>query len=123
MPCEPFITSDGISGFICSRGRRKRCSVAGCRGPGHYLCDHPSGSGRTCSRAVCGHHRTSVGELDYCPEHARAARSLQVQPASSRRLELRCACGQVAPLPCEGRAPSGARCRTVVCHPLNNSPL
>lgn len=82
MPCEPFITRDGASGFICSRGSRSRakCSVDGCTKPSTKLCDFPltgKKAGKTCDRKLCDAHakRQPVTTLDpsdtvdFCPTH------------------------------------------------------
>jgi hypothetical protein len=118
MPCTPFRTSSGVSGFVCTRGRKpKRCSAAGCTGPGHYLCDQLLTGGRTCSAPMCGHHRTQHDGLDLCPKHARAALQLFEAPGQAAvvALSLTCSCDAIAPLPCDGRDEQGRRCTTVVC--------
>jgi hypothetical protein len=117
MPCTPFRAGD-VSGFVCTRGpRKKRCSAPGCTGPGHYLCDHLRTGGRTCSAPMCGHHRTQHDGLDLCPKHARSAPALFEAPSTPVvvALALKCRCGAVAPLPCDGRDAQDRRCTTVVC--------
>jgi hypothetical protein len=117
MPFTPF-RAGGVSGFVCTRGAKKpRCSAKGCSGPGFYLCDEPIGSGKTCSAAMCGHHRTRAGAIDLCPKHARQDLALFPVAGAPRTvpLSLYCECKAIAPLPCDGRDEAGKRCTTVVC--------
>lgn len=94
MSCTPFRSQDGsVSGFVCSRGqRRKACSECKVR-PATLLCDFPlSGrkAGKTCDRALCRRCAIEVKSvprlpelafgtklepdtMDLCPAHARAA--------------------------------------------------
>ena len=76
MPCNVIHLPGGGSAIVCSRGQRpKRCSVAGCRRPGEFLCDHPKVGGKTCSAAICAHHAKAVGEETHlCPAHVDAPR-------------------------------------------------
>lgn len=68
--------------WMCGAGV-ERCSR--CVGVGDYLCDSPTGGGRTCDLPLCERHRCRVaGEpdepddpeaIDYCPQHAAMARA------------------------------------------------
>lgn len=74
MKCEAVPLAGGVA-IVCSRGRRaKPCSVPGCGRSSVALCDFPltgAKAGKTCDRALCAQHRTSVGaDLDHCPAHA-----------------------------------------------------
>ena len=72
MPCTPFRLPGGISGIVCTRGRKSvtRCSVAGCTAPSSFQCDHPTKSGKTCDRHLCAKHAHEIGsDLHRCPEH------------------------------------------------------
>jgi hypothetical protein len=81
-----------VSGFVCSRGqRRKVCSECKAR-PATLLCDYPlkgRKAGKTCDRALCRRCAVQVqgipeqlgfaleaivaDTVDLCPAHARAA--------------------------------------------------
>ena len=75
MTCETIRLSDGTTGIVCTRGRRRlpKCSVKGCRDEGVYQCDAPAPRKKsgTCDKHLCGEHRVSVRQgVDYCAEHA-----------------------------------------------------
>lgn len=73
MPCSRFSLPGGGFGFVCTRGPAEKCSTCKVR-PVAVLCDYPlrgAAEGRTCSRGLCAKCATSVGELDYCPPHAK----------------------------------------------------
>lgn len=83
MPCTPFRTPDGVSGIVCTRGRRRtpRCSVDGCKAPSGFQCDHRGPSGKTCDRHLCAIHAHEVGsDVHFCPTHlAEASGKRQAQ--------------------------------------------
>lgn len=68
-------------------GKRPPCAT--CGQPAFYLCDYPvaqrDGSPhRSCSRALCKKHATSVGFVGhYCPPHERMSRVPET-PAGDR---------------------------------------
>jgi len=70
MPCHPIRGGNGQTiGFVCTRGRRKKCQW--CDGPGAFQCDAPSErASRTCDAIFCGHHKTTIDGKDYCPNCA-----------------------------------------------------
>ena len=53
MPCTPFRLPGGISGIICTRGRKRahRCSVDGCNAPSGFQSDEPA---RVIERSASG---------------------------------------------------------------------
>lgn len=69
MPCVPFSTPDGATGFMCySRGRGPKCA---CGKPGSRLCDWKTGPGKTCDRPICtGCTHVPAAGKDLCSEHA-----------------------------------------------------
>jgi hypothetical protein len=83
MGCER-ITINGVSGFICGRGRRPaKCFY--CNRNHKYLCDYPveliksgknKGKWKTCDMKLCDEH-TRKGkslEVDFCPKHYELAK-------------------------------------------------
>jgi hypothetical protein len=73
MPCTPFRLPGGISGFVCTRGRKRVrcCSVGGCTAPSDFQCDYPTRPGKTCDQHLCAKHAREVGaDVHACPEHA-----------------------------------------------------
>ncbi len=54
-----FLDGDGV--VPCSR----------CHHPADYLCDYPTGKGKTCDAPLCGEHaiRQSGRDVDFCPSH------------------------------------------------------
>lgn len=72
--------------FACGEGIT-RC--ARCSGVADFLCDWPVGRGKTCDLTLCRRCRVRVageadedddaGAIDYCPQHALAARSIPHQ--------------------------------------------
>lgn len=84
MPCTPFSLPGGISGIVCTRGRKRapRCSVAGCNAPSGFQCDHCAKSGKTCDRHLCAVHAHQVGDdVHFCPTHL-------VESSGKRQSEL-----------------------------------
>ncbi|MEM5294199.1 hypothetical protein VSR82_07635 [Burkholderia sp. JPY481] len=78
MPCTPFRFPDGVTGIICTRGRKRthRCSVDGCNAPSGFQCDHRIGHGKTCDRHLCAVHAHEVGaDVHFCPAHLAASSS------------------------------------------------
>ncbi|GJH31401.1 hypothetical protein CBA19CS91_01610 [Paraburkholderia hospita] len=71
MPCTPFRFPDGVSGIVCTRGRRtKRCSVEGCREPSGFQCDFRTAPKKTCDRHLCAVHAHQIGaDVHLCPQH------------------------------------------------------
>lgn len=72
MPCTPFRLPGGISGIVCTRGRKRapRCSVVGCNATSCFQCDHRNRLGKTCDRNLCAVHAHQVGEDTHlCPSH------------------------------------------------------
>ncbi len=71
MTCHPFQLPNGVSGFICTRGRGSRpAKCFYCRAPHSRLCDAPIAPGKTCDRKLCEQHAHSIGaNLDMCPDH------------------------------------------------------
>ncbi len=72
MPCTPFRLPGGISGIICTRGRKRshRCSVDGCNAPSSFQCDYQTKPGKTCDRHLCAVHAHLVGaDTHFCPTH------------------------------------------------------
>jgi len=73
MTCKT-VTIEKTKMIICSRGHRPiRCK---CGKPGNLLCDYPitgGEQGRTCDKGICETHTTKIGDLDYCPVHAKMA--------------------------------------------------
>ena len=67
MGCTRTVFPGGM-GFACTRGLRQ--TRASCRGTSVALCDWPLAvekTGKTCDRAMCEKHRTSIGpNVDYC---------------------------------------------------------
>lgn len=77
MPCTPFRLPGGISGIVCTRGRKsvKRCSVAGCTVPSGFQCDYHVRPGKTCDRHLCAVHAHLVGaDIHFCPAHLAESR-------------------------------------------------
>lgn len=77
MTCRSIDLGNGVVGIVCGRreGPPKPCIVPGCGKPHARLCDWPvlrRGKPTTCDLKLCEGHATKVGELDYCPAHARA---------------------------------------------------
>jgi hypothetical protein len=76
MPCTPFRLPGGISGIVCTRGRKRapRCSVAGCKAISGFQCDYPVTPGKSCDRHLCAKHAHEIGsDMHRCPEHIGAA--------------------------------------------------
>ncbi len=79
MKCEPIDMGGGVTGFVCSRGKRKQsCSVPGCGNRMARECDYPiqrPGRTVTCDRALCVSCATKIGisregdSVDFCPPH------------------------------------------------------
>lgn len=62
MTCHPFKSDDGkVTGFVCTRGARKKaCATCGKHGA-QLLCDG-------CDRPLCGEcHVSPKKDVDYCP--------------------------------------------------------
>jgi hypothetical protein len=81
MPCYPFKTADGATGFICTRGRRVKPCVY-CGRPSAALCDFPVGETKTgkrkdCDLAMCeGCTQKGVSEnVDFCRAHFPVAKA------------------------------------------------
>ena len=81
MPCKPINLGGGATGIVCTRERRRTCSVTGCYRSASLLCDFPLAgrkAGKTCNRALCSSHAVAVQgltePLDYCPAHATLAK-------------------------------------------------
>lgn len=78
MTCTRFALGDGTSGFVCSRGPRRKeprrfcvvCLRENRRTEATLLCDHPKPGGGTCDAGLCPAHtnRVRVG-VDWCPAH------------------------------------------------------
>lgn len=70
MPCTPF-SYNGISGIVCTRGRRvKRCA---CGSEGTLLCDWKMGPKKTCDKPICAAHGLKVAEDKHlCPAHQKS---------------------------------------------------
>lgn len=69
MPCIPF-SQDGMTGFMCTTGRRKRCA---CGRPATKECDWkvPGKKSGTCDRPICaGCTHVPAPDKDLCPLHA-----------------------------------------------------
>ena len=71
--------------FICGPGITP-CPY--CGSPADYLCDYPTGEGRTCDIWLCEHHRIRQGgdlqNLDFCPQHSLIARGVATVPDESQ---------------------------------------
>jgi len=75
MPCSTFDMGNGVTGIICSRGRRKKCAY--CDRESTQLCDHRTGpvifgqpAGATCDTPMCRAHAHHVEpDRDYCRNH------------------------------------------------------
>ena len=76
MTCTPINLGNGVTGFVCSRGQRKRAPCSACKDREHtLLCDHPLAGklvGRTCSAKLCARCAKRVDGKDLCPPHAKA---------------------------------------------------
>lgn len=82
MPCTPFRLPGGISGIVCSRGRKHvhRCSVEGCSAPSGFQCDYLTKPGKTCDRHLCATHAHQVGpDAHFCPAHLAESSGKQAQ--------------------------------------------
>lgn len=83
MPCTPINLGGGVTGIICTRGRRPGpCSVPGCGRPHEVLCDYqlvPLEFGKepkTCDAKLCRRCAKHVGpDRDLCPPHAKLEES------------------------------------------------
>ena len=85
MTCERIDFGDGVTGFVCSRGRRAKCSVPECQHPAEYLCDYllPWPAPKfSCDANLCRFHaHVQAGRLasdgtavcHYCPPHHKMA--------------------------------------------------
>ncbi|VWB97369.1 hypothetical protein BLA15816_04704 [Burkholderia lata] len=72
MPCIPFRFPDGMSGIVCTRGRKRapRCSVPGCQASSAFQCDFHTTTVKTCDRHLCAVHAHEVGDdVHFCPTH------------------------------------------------------
>ena len=70
MPCIPFRFPDGVTGIVCVRGRRVRCSAGSCGAASGYQCDYPVSTRKTCDRHLCATHAHEIApDVHYCPEH------------------------------------------------------
>lgn len=76
MPCHPFQTKGGTSGFICTgKAVASRCEYTEgafkCKRKHVALCDYPTGNGKTCDMKLCYVHRIPHGKkgTDFCPKH------------------------------------------------------
>ena len=77
MTCREIRLPNGVTGIVCSRGRKPLCAVCSKR-PHTKLCDFPltgSKAGKTCDRKLCdscavGQGRANGDTVDYCPAHA-----------------------------------------------------
>jgi hypothetical protein len=76
VPCRPFVTEAGLSGFVCGparKGPKVFCVVClrdGVKIDAPFLCDYPAKDGKTCDAGLCPKHtnRVRIG-VDWCPEH------------------------------------------------------
>lgn len=78
----PWYRVNGMMVHLKVGGRHapKACGVlfggspnAQCMGIAPYLCDWPTGEGRTCDLPCCEEHAHEVGpNRHYCPEHSAA---------------------------------------------------
>ncbi|VWD01553.1 hypothetical protein BLA17378_05273 [Burkholderia aenigmatica] len=72
MPCTPFRFPGGMSGIVCTRGRKRatRCSVPGCQASSASQCDFHTTTTKTCDRHLCAVHAHQVGDdVHFCPTH------------------------------------------------------
>ena len=84
MTCHRVV-ADGMVGFICVRGvRRRQCSSCKQR-PASFECDFPlSGkkTGKTCDKAICEGCAAEVGpDRHFCPPHKAHADRVAAAPA------------------------------------------
>lgn len=85
MPNKPDDGGDVIFGFVCGRGRVRRCST--CGRPSTKLCDWPltGKPAKTCDRPICTNCARHIEpDTDYCPAHARLLDARE-KSASERR--------------------------------------
>ncbi len=89
MKCDEIPLPGGVA-IVCSRGRRKSCSVCKTNAAVRQ-CDYPltgKSAGKTCDRDLCAGCATKIGthpkgsqfagdSLDYCPAHARHHRLVE----------------------------------------------
>lgn len=69
MICTPTDFGNGMTGFVCSSGTRKRCK---CGRVATLLCDWKVGSG-TCDKPICeGCAIQPAPGKDLCHEHTKA---------------------------------------------------
>ena len=67
MPCTPFRTENGATGFACGPRQRCKCEL---RRPMKYLCDWKVGDGKTCDRPLCDRCTSKPApDKDLCPAH------------------------------------------------------
>lgn len=68
MGCAIFESSAGGKGFMCGSGITP-CGV--CGRPADFLCDYPSGKGKTCDLPLCWEHAHPVQKdrQDLCLLH------------------------------------------------------
>lgn len=75
---KPSSDSFGES-WICGEGV-VMCSFPGCVYCSDYLCDYPTGKGKTCDLALCEDHGIAQGseweDLHFCPQHSLIDRGL-----------------------------------------------
>lgn len=72
MTCRPINLGGGVTGIVCSRGKRPILCKCGARG--NKLCDFPIGDGKTCDKGMCDRHAVPMGKnMDYCQIHAEMA--------------------------------------------------
>jgi hypothetical protein len=75
MKCTPINLGNGVTGFVCSRGRPRCAPCSACKDREHeLLCDHPLAGklvGRTCSAKLCRRCAKHVDGKDLCLPHAK----------------------------------------------------
>ncbi len=73
MTCNPYKTEiDGkeVDIIACGKGKIKIDTCKICYYPAEYLCDWPTGSGKTCDIKLCKTHSGNRGDnINFCPVH------------------------------------------------------
>lgn len=91
MTCTSYRLGDGGFAIVCTRGRPARATCSACGTREHeLLCDYPlrgKKAGKTCSRKLCSACAVKVGDLDYCPAHAKLP-AAPAQPAAPPRARI-----------------------------------
>jgi len=84
MPCRTF-DSEGVHGIICGpRRQQRKCRAPDCFRFVVFLCDYPTGPGKTCNLGFCKHpkHGREVGpNVHHCWRHIK-------QPAAAQEALL-----------------------------------